>query len=1541
MHKQKLWRGLVLGSFIALVVAVFASAQSGPLPSRRLTAPDGPGGKATGVIPEAKPYGVEVVSAEAFGTIKSLADVPDVPRSPRPSDDDAAVLPKYQQNGPASYQIDSRLQTKPGALDSLGSPIANFAGMGITEAGGFLPPDTQGDIGYDSSSGKRYYFQWVNVTYKVWDVTNPAAPSVVISTTQGNALWAAALPGSECALRNHGDPITLFDEQAGRWMISQFALGASYSGPFHQCIAVSQTANPTGAWNVYDFPYRNATTYLNDYPHFGVWPDATYNAYYMTVHQFNASGTAWLGQAAAAYDRAKILAGDPTAQAVYFDLYSVNSNFGGMLPADLDGTPPPTGTPGLFFEVDDNTAGMGADALRVWELRPNWTIPAASTFGISGQPNYTVTVASFNLPPCTATGTRTCIPQPGTTQKLDVIGDRLMYRAAFRTVGSTQSVMLNHTVWADGTDRVGVRWYEARRNPADGSWSIYQQGTYAPADGQYRWMGSIAMDVSGNIALGYSASSSTVSSTIRYAGRVVSDSLNTLPQTEITLVTSLGSQTHTAARWGDYSMMGVDPADGCTFWYTQEYHGATASSAWQTRIGSFKFSECTLGSTGNLSGTVRNAATNNPIASAAVTAISSSGGSYPAASDASGRYQILSLPIGTYTVTASAGGYNSSLVAGVSITTGITTTQDLALTALPQADVSLIKTASASQVGPSGSLAYTLTVTNNGPDAITTTVTLTDALPSGYTLGTATGTGWSCSGTTTVVCTRTGLGIGASASINLNGTAPISLGTITNTATVGANAYDPAAANNIATATTTIVPQTDLAVTKTGPASAAPGATLVYTLTVTNNGPVSIGQSTQTLTNATAFTITDNAAASLYPSPIVVAGGGMIQKVTARLLGITHTYPSDVDIILVSPSGAKSWLMSDVIGDTNISSLNFTFDDSAASTIGCPTVATPVSGTYKPTDCSDANTDVFPAPAPTGPYTPNLALFNNTDPTGTWNLYVRDDAGIDTGRLGGWSLTLLTGYAGPITVTDALPAGSTYVGASGSGWTCSHASGIVTCIRSALSVGAAPSILITTTAPLTTGVITNTALVTSSLSDSTPANNTAQFATTLTSGGPTYGVSVSPSTAGQSGLAGTSVTYTLNVTNTGTASDSFTVTLSGNAFTTTAPATVGPLGAGASTTLNVVVTIPAGAAGGASDTVNVKVTSQADPSKFATAALTTTANTVRGVTVTPGTVGQSGLPGAIVTYTLSVTNTGEASDTFTVTLSGNAFVTNAPASIGPLAAGANTTLNVVVTIPAGAAGGASDAANVKITSRGDPSKFVNSTLTTTANSVRGVAMTPGAVGQSGLPGAVVTYTLSVTNTGNASDTYTVTISGNAFVTNAPASIGPLAAGANTTLNVVVTIPVGAAGGAVDAANVKITSQGDPSKFANSTLTTTANTLRGVAVTPGTLGQSGLPGAVVTYTLSVTNTGNAADTFAVTITGNAFGTTAPLAVGPLAAGASSILEVAVTIPAGTPAGTSDTATLTVKSQGNNAITADATLTTAVWYGVFLPIVLFLP
>jgi subtilisin-like proprotein convertase family protein len=328
--------------------------------------------------------------------------------------------------------------------------------------------------------------------------------------------------------------------------------------------------------------------------------------------------------------------------------------------------------------------------------------------------------------------------------------------------------------------------------------------------------------------------------------------------------------------------------------------------------------------------------------------------------------------------------------------------------------------------------------------------------------------------------------------------------------------------------------------------------------------------------------------------------------VTAKIQSITHTYPSDVDMILVGPTGTKSWLMSDVVGGTDMSNLNLTFDDAAATTISCSTT-TMASGTYKPTDCTDAiGTDVFPAPAPTGPYTPSLAQFNGTDPAGGWSMYVRDDAVDDFGSIGGWSLTLLTGFTGSITVTDTLPAGATYVGAAGSGWNCTHLSGVVTCTRATLALGVAPGIAITVTAPATTGPITNTVVVGSNLSDSAPANNAAQFTTNLIPGGATHGVSLAPGVANLAGLPGAVVTYTLAVTNTGNTNDTFTVLVSGNAFGATSPLTVGPLGAGVTTTFDVVVTIPPATPSGTLDTANAKVTSQSDPTKFANSTLTTT-----------------------------------------------------------------------------------------------------------------------------------------------------------------------------------------------------------------------------------------------------------------------------------------------------------------------------------------------
>jgi hypothetical protein len=188
-----------------------------------------------------------------------------------------------------------------------------------------------------------------------------------------------------------------------------------------------------------------------------------------------------------------------------------------------------------------------------------------------------------------------CVPQAGGAQQLDVLGDRLMFRMPIRMLSGTQSIVLNHTVKAnDGP--AGIRWYEVRV-PRGGSASIYQQGTYAPTDPAtnplWRWMGSVAMDHSGDIAVGFSASGPNDFPSVRYTGRKAGDPLGQMTQIEQTAWTGAGPQTQVQGRWGDYSDLSVDPTDDCTFWYAQEYLGTDLIfGAWRTRIASFKFPGC-------------------------------------------------------------------------------------------------------------------------------------------------------------------------------------------------------------------------------------------------------------------------------------------------------------------------------------------------------------------------------------------------------------------------------------------------------------------------------------------------------------------------------------------------------------------------------------------------------------------------------------------------------------------------------------------------------------------------------------------------------------------------------------------------------------------------------------------------------------------------------------------------------------------------------------------------------------------------------------
>ncbi len=590
----------------------------------------------------------------------------EIPMQPLPKaasgDAKAASGDAKSASGDASH-VDPVVQNQPGALN-MPSPIVNFEG--VNNVDGVLPPDTQGDIGYDPISGRKYYVQWVNVSFAIWDVT--ITPTLVLSPTNGNTLWTGF--GGACETTNDGDPITLFDTLSNRWLMSQFALPNFPNGPFYQCIAISTSADPLGTW--YRYAFLVHANKLNDYPKFGVWPDG----YYMTVNQFNAGTLSWGGAGVYVFDRANMLAGNP-AVFQYFDLFGVNVNFGGMLPSDLDGPIlPPPGSPNYFAEVDDAAWIPPDDTLRIWEFHVDWTNPASSTFGIDGQPNVALTTTDWTPLPCVGIS-RDCIPQPDTSQRLDAIGDRLMYRLAYRNLGSHESLVVNHSVRADGADRAGVRWYEVR-DPG-GVATIHQQGTYAPADGDYRWMGSIALDHNGNIALGYSVASTNTYPSIRYAGRLAGDPLGTLPQGETMLIAGSGSQTHSAARWGDYSMMGIDPVDDCTFWYTQEYIQITSPADWQTRIGSFRFPSCSIGPQGTLAGVVSDGSNGSPIAGAQLQASANPTQTSSTTSGPDGSYAML-LSVGTYTVTASKYGYLPASIGGVSIVSGTTTTQNIALT---------------------------------------------------------------------------------------------------------------------------------------------------------------------------------------------------------------------------------------------------------------------------------------------------------------------------------------------------------------------------------------------------------------------------------------------------------------------------------------------------------------------------------------------------------------------------------------------------------------------------------------------------------------------------------------------------------------------------------------------------------------------------------------------------------------------------------------------------------------------------------------------
>ena len=443
------------------------------------------------------------------------------------------------------------------------------AGFGDNFFCNCMPPDNDGAV------GTTQYVQFINSEYRVFDKSG----NTVLGPLFGNAFWTGF--GGECESENNGDPVIRFDAAAERWVVSQFALGPSYSGPFYECVAVSTTADATGSYNRYAFQFTD----FPDYPKMGVWPDA----YYFTFNNFPASGPGFVGADVCAMDRSAML----TGAAATIQCFQQNSSQFGMLPSDLDGSiPPAAGTPNFVMELDPD----GSANLDLFQFHVDFTNSANSTF--TGPT--LIPVAAFT-PLCNTEYRGQCVPQPTAgSDPLEALGDRLMWRLVYRNFVDHTTLLVSHSIvvtiagapsGATGSSTGGVRWYEIR-NP-ESSPTVYQSGTFAP-DSQYRWMPAIAMDANQDIAVGFSRSGTAAGQypSIVYAGRVPTDPAGTL-ESEVVLVAGLGSQTGGGDRWGDYSSLTVDPTDDCTFWFTEEYEKSTGGFNWSTAVGTFSFPGCT------------------------------------------------------------------------------------------------------------------------------------------------------------------------------------------------------------------------------------------------------------------------------------------------------------------------------------------------------------------------------------------------------------------------------------------------------------------------------------------------------------------------------------------------------------------------------------------------------------------------------------------------------------------------------------------------------------------------------------------------------------------------------------------------------------------------------------------------------------------------------------------------------------------------------------------------------------------------------------
>jgi hypothetical protein len=532
------------------------------------------------------------------GPARLNQDLRDLPYLPKEAETEARRLTRYRFPGegplPSASEtslprVQSLIKGTLPHTPSMPPPLLTFEGGAAAQFCACAPPDTDGDV------GPNHYVEAINNAFAVFDKTgNMLAGPITYDT-----LFAPLPDSNPCGNnQNNGDPFVLYDHVADRWLISDFAFpgGIPGSGPFWQCIAVSQTPDPVaGGWFLYAVQHEpSQPTWVGDYPKFALWNNPQPGgAYHLTVNLFDGPTLAFEGVRVFAFDRAAMLAGTPNPTVVAFsiglagvgDAYSlVAANF-------RTGTPPPAGRDEMLLAVDATIPGATLTEVHGWLFHVDFVTPANSTIGIGPDhtPNAEISVNPF-VQAWTAQTYR-LVPQKGTTDKLDTLGDKIMTPVVYQNRNGTESLWANQTTMLNFPNGpTAVTWYQFDVTGGTFPATPLQQQEFTNGnDGLFRWMGSIAVDQNGNTAIGYSVSSSSIFPGIRYAGRLSTDPLNDLSQGEANMFSGTGAQTDTNGRWGDYSMNTIDPIDGITFFHANEYYATTSSFNWHTRIGKFQF----------------------------------------------------------------------------------------------------------------------------------------------------------------------------------------------------------------------------------------------------------------------------------------------------------------------------------------------------------------------------------------------------------------------------------------------------------------------------------------------------------------------------------------------------------------------------------------------------------------------------------------------------------------------------------------------------------------------------------------------------------------------------------------------------------------------------------------------------------------------------------------------------------------------------------------------------------------------------------------